>query len=137
MVDHPNLSLLGNFDFDAFSKLGVLSAVVWAFSLFLSDFFDTMGTLVGVGKQAGYLTEEGELPEIRKPLLIDSLAAIAGGAASSVLGDDVHRVGRAVVSRRRPHRLGCRRLPALLFFPFIFFSPIIDMVPARRRRRRR
>ena len=61
----------------------MISAIVWAFSLFLSDFFDTMGTLVGVGKQAGYLDKEGELPEIRKPLLVDSLAAVAGGASST------------------------------------------------------
>jgi AGZA family xanthine/uracil permease-like MFS transporter len=42
-----------------------------------------MGTLVGVGKQAGYLDKNGELPDVRTPLLVDSLSAIAGGAASS------------------------------------------------------
>lgn len=76
-----NWSLFGNFDFHAFGKLGVVSALVWVFALFLSDFFDTMGTLVGVGKPAGYLDDEGHMPDIRKPLLIDSLAAIAGGAS--------------------------------------------------------
>src|SRR5687768_14123422 len=79
----PDLSLLGEFNFDAFTELAFISAVVWAFSLFLADFFDTMGTLVGVGKPAGYLDEQGRLPEIRKPLLVDSLAAVAGGAAST------------------------------------------------------
>src|SRR4051795_842125 len=59
--------LFGKFDFHAFSTLGVVSAIVWVFALFLSDFFDTMGTLIGVGKPAGYLTKEGDLPEIRKP----------------------------------------------------------------------
>jgi AGZA family xanthine/uracil permease-like MFS transporter len=78
-----NWSTFGNFDFHAFSKLGVVSAIVWVFALFLSDFFDTMGTLVGVGKPAGYLNEQGEMPDIRKPLLVDSLAAIAGGASST------------------------------------------------------
>ena len=53
------------------AKLAFISALVWAFSLFLADFFDTMGTLVGVGKQAGYLNEDGELPELKKPLLVD------------------------------------------------------------------
>ena len=42
-----------------------------------------MGTLVGVGKPAGYLDDDGRMPDIRKPLLVDSLAAVAGGAASS------------------------------------------------------
>ena len=52
-------------------------------SLMLAGFFDTMGTLVGVGGQAGYLCEEGRFPDADKPLLIDSLAAVAGGAASA------------------------------------------------------
>ena len=47
--------LFGKFDFHAFSKLGVVSAIVWVFSLFLSDFFDTMGTL-DRGRQAGRLS---------------------------------------------------------------------------------
>ena len=78
-----NWSTFGNFDFHAFSKLGVVSAMVWVFALFLSDFFDTMGTLVGVGKPAGYLNEQGHMDDIKKPLLVDSLAAIAGGASST------------------------------------------------------
>ena len=49
----------------------------------LSDFFDTMGTLVGVGGQAGYLDEKGDLPQVNRPLLVDSLAAVAGGAVSA------------------------------------------------------
>src|ERR687896_705600 len=83
VYESPNLQLLGNFNFDAFTELAFISAVVWAFSLFMADFFDTMGTLVGVGKPAGYLDQEGRLPEIRKPLLVDSLGAVAGGAASA------------------------------------------------------
>ena len=83
VYEKPDLALLGNFNFDAFTELAFISAVVWAFSLFLADFFDTMGTLVGVGKQAGYLDENGRIEEIRKPLLVDSLAAVAGGAAST------------------------------------------------------
>jgi AGZA family xanthine/uracil permease-like MFS transporter len=49
----------------------------------LADFFDTMGTLIGVGSQAGYLNEKGELPQAEKPLLVDSIAAAAGGAMSA------------------------------------------------------
>ncbi len=45
----------------------------------LSDFFDTMGTLVGVGLLAGFLTTDGKLPEVEKPLLVDSVGPIVGG----------------------------------------------------------
>lgn len=129
VTDTPNFSLLGNFNFDAFSKLGVISAIVWAFSLFLSDFFDTMGTLVGVGKQAGYLDKEGELPEIRKPLLIDSLAAIAGGAASTSSATTYIESGAGVGAGGRTGWVAV--VCGALFFPFMFFAPIIGMVPAQ------
>src|SRR5918999_4590622 len=79
----PDFSLVGEFSFSAFSTLPFVAAVAFAFSLFLADFFDTMGTLVGVGRQAGYVDERGEMPEIGKPLLVDSAAAAVGGFASA------------------------------------------------------
>jgi AGZA family xanthine/uracil permease-like MFS transporter len=127
VYDNPNLSLLGNFNFDAFSKLAFISACVWAFSLFLADFFDTMGTLIGVGKPAGYLNERGELPEIRKPLLVDSLAAVAGGAASTSSATTYieSASGVGVGGRTGWVAVVC----GFLFLPFMFFAPIIGMVP--------
>ena len=56
------------------------------FALFMTDFFDTLGTAVAVGRSGDLLDERGELPGIRRVLLVDSAAAAAGGAlgASSV-----------------------------------------------------
>jgi AGZA family xanthine/uracil permease-like MFS transporter len=127
VYDSPNLELLGNFNLDAFSELAFISAVVWAFTLFMADFFDTMGTLVGVGKPAGYLDEEGRLPEIRKPLLVDSLAAVAGGAASSSSATTYieSASGISVGGRTGWVSVVC----GVLFLPFMFFAPIIGMVP--------
>jgi AGZA family xanthine/uracil permease-like MFS transporter len=123
----PNLELLGNFNFDAFTELAFISAVVWAFSLFMADFFDTMGTLVGVGKQAGYVDDEGRLPELRKPLLVDSLSAVAGGAASSSSATTYieSASGISVGGRTGWVAVVC----GALFLPFMFFAPIIGMVP--------
>src|SRR3954466_9889462 len=122
-----NWSTFGNFDFHAFSKLGVVSAIVWVFALFLSDFFDTMGTLVGVGKPAGYLTKEGDLPEIRKPLLVDSLAAMAGGASSTSSATTYIESGAGVGAGGRTGWVAV--VCGLLFIPFLFLAPIIGMVP--------
>jgi adenine/guanine/hypoxanthine permease len=127
VYDSPNLSLLGNFNFDAFTELALISAVVWAFSLFMADFFDTMGTLVGVGKPAGYLDEEGRLPEIRKPLLVDSLSAVAGGAASSSSATTYIESASGVSAGGRTGWVAV--VSGVLFFPFMFFAPIIGMVP--------
>jgi AGZA family xanthine/uracil permease-like MFS transporter len=79
----PDFGLLGEFSFGFIGELGILTALLVVLSLMLADFFDTMGTLIAVGGQAGYLTEKGELPEADKPLLVDALAAVAGGVASS------------------------------------------------------
>jgi adenine/guanine/hypoxanthine permease len=58
-----------------------LLPVVFAF--FMTDFFDTMGTAIAVGAKAGYLDREGRIPRIRQLLIVDSLAAIVGGAFGS------------------------------------------------------
>jgi AGZA family xanthine/uracil permease-like MFS transporter len=129
IVDSPNWSLFGNVNFDAFSKLGVISALVWVFALFLSDFFDTMGTLVGVGKQAGYLDKNGELPEMKKPLLVDSLAAMAGGAASTSSATTYIESGAGVGAGGRTGWVAVTA--GFLFLPFIFIAPLIGMVPAQ------
>jgi AGZA family xanthine/uracil permease-like MFS transporter len=86
-----------------------------------------MGTLVGVGKQAGYLDEKGELPEIRKPLLVDSVAAMAGGAASASSATTYIESGAGVGVGGRTGWVSV--VTGLLFFPFIFFAPLIGMVP--------
>jgi adenine/guanine/hypoxanthine permease len=127
VYETPDLALLGNFNLDAFTELAFISAVVWAFSLFLADFFDTMGTLVGVGKPAGYLDKDGRMKEIRKPLLVDSLAAVAGGAASTSSATTYieSAAGVGVGGRTGWVAVVC----GALFFPFMFFAPIIGMVP--------
>jgi AGZA family xanthine/uracil permease-like MFS transporter len=79
----PDFSLVGQFSFAFFAKLGILTAVLTVISFMLSDFFDTMGTLIGVGSEAGYLNEEGELEDAQKPLLVDSLGAVGGGLVSA------------------------------------------------------
>src|SRR3954447_9300195 len=124
-----NWSTFGNFDFHAFSKLGVVSAIVWVFALFLSDFFDTMGRLVGVGKPAGYLNAEGHMEDIRRPLLVDSLAAIAGGASSTSSATTYIESGAGVAGGGRTGWVAV--VAGALFIPFLFFAPLISMVPSQ------
>jgi adenine/guanine/hypoxanthine permease len=128
-VESPNFSLIGNVSFDSFATLGIVATLAWVFALFLADFFDTMGTLVGVGRQAGYLNKDGELPEIRKPLLVDSVAAMAGGAASSSSATTYIESGAGVGVGGRTGWVSV--VTGALFFPFMFFAPVIGMVPAQ------
>jgi AGZA family xanthine/uracil permease-like MFS transporter len=79
----PDFHLLGRFSlFGGFTHAGVVTAIVFIFTLILSDFFDAMGTIVGVTAEAGLLDERGEVPGINRVLFLDGLAAAAGGAGS-------------------------------------------------------
>jgi adenine/guanine/hypoxanthine permease len=129
IVENPNFGLIGNVSFDSFATLGVVATLAWVFALFLADFFDTMGTLVGVGRQAGYLNKDGELPGIRKPLLVDSVAAMAGGAASASSATTYIESGAGVGVGGRTGWVSV--VTGALFFPFMFIAPIIGMVPAQ------
>src|SRR5690606_19470952 len=80
----PDFATLFQFNlFGAFSSVegGVLAALLLVFSLLLADFFDTMGTMTAIGAEAGLNDEEGVPPNAQRILMVDSVAAIAGGAA--------------------------------------------------------
>ena len=124
----PDFSLIGAFDLGAFAKLGVAAAILWVFSLLLSDFFDTMGTLVGVGGEAGYLDEKGDLPQVSRPLLVDSLAAIAGGVVSASSATTYVESGAGVAQGGRTGWVGV--VVGVLFLLAMFFSPVAGVVPA-------
>ncbi|HSV40731.1 MAG TPA: NCS2 family permease [Nocardioidaceae bacterium] len=68
---------LGRYDAAAFITIALL-----IFTLLLSDFFDTMGTMTAIGAEADLLDEQGTPPHAQEILIVDSLAAVAGGAAS-------------------------------------------------------
>jgi adenine/guanine/hypoxanthine permease len=127
-VAKPDFSLVGAFNFSSFTKLGIAATILWVFSLMLSDFFDTMGTLIGVGGQAGYLDKNGDLPQVVKPLIVDSVAAIAGGAVSSSSATTYIESGSGVGVGGRTGWVGV--IVAVLFLVAMFFSPIAQIVPA-------
>ncbi len=79
----PNLDTIGEFNlFGSFEKAGVVTALLLIFTLMLADFFDTMGTMTAIGAEAGLLDKDGNPPNAQRILIVDSVAAAAGGAAS-------------------------------------------------------
>src|SRR5262245_48743444 len=69
ILQAPDFSTFGRLDFGLFAKLGVLAAVLAVFALMLSDFFDTMGTIIGVGAKGGFVDQHGQLPRADRVLL--------------------------------------------------------------------
>ncbi|MBU4213181.1 MAG: NCS2 family permease, partial [Actinobacteria bacterium] len=129
VVDTPDFSLLGHFSlFGAFGKIGAVTAIVLVFSLLLSDFFDTMGTMVAIGGEAGLLDKNGNPPKTKEILIVDSLAAVAGGAAgvssntayiesASGVGDGA-RTGLAAV------------VTGIAFLLSTFLAPLVAVIPS-------
>src|SRR5438552_2199371 len=73
IVQWPDFSTFGRLDFGVVARLGLVTTVLVTFSIMLSDFFDTMGTIIGVGGKGGFLDREGRLPRANRVLLVDSL----------------------------------------------------------------
>ena len=83
IVATPDFSIIGSFDlFGAFSRISFIAVVLIVFTLLLADFFDTMGTMTAIGQEAGLNDKDGTPPNANKILIVDSIAAAAGGAAS-------------------------------------------------------
>jgi adenine/guanine/hypoxanthine permease len=100
--------------------------LLMVFAIMLTDFFDTMGTVVAVGEQAGFVGPDGKVPGIRSILLVDSAAAAVGGlfGASSITTYIESAAGVA-----EGGRTGLTAIVAgVLFAVSAFFAPIIAMV---------
>ncbi len=128
VFDLPDLSLLGDFSlFGGFARVGVVAALLLVFTLMLADFFDTMGTVVGVGQEADLLDEEGRLPGADRVLLVDSLAAVAGGAASASSNTTYIESAAGVGDGARTGLASV--VTGLLFLGALLVTPLVSVVP--------
>ena len=123
----PDLGQLGRFDFGFFGVLGLAPAALVIFSLMLSDFFDTVGTVVAVGQEAHYLDEKGDFPRPGTVLLIDSLAAVAGGAAGCSSATTYVESASGAAAGGRTGLTSV--VTALLFAGCIVLAPLAGVVP--------
>jgi len=124
----PRFDTLGQFDLTkVFGTLGVLGAILTIFSLMLTDFFDTMGTATAIAEQAGLATPEGKIPGISRVLLVDSVAAAAGGAAGISSNTSYIESAAGVAEGGRTGLTAV--VVGLLFFVMILFSPLVALVP--------
>jgi AGZA family xanthine/uracil permease-like MFS transporter len=124
----PDLSTLGaGLNVEVFWRVGGVAAAVTIFSIMLSDFFDTMGTVIGIGGEAGWLDREGKLPRLNRVLLVDSLAATAGGIAGASSAT-TYIESAAGVSEGAKTGLASVTT-GLCFLLALFFAPVAGVVP--------
>jgi AGZA family xanthine/uracil permease-like MFS transporter len=129
VVGLPDFSQIGQFSlFGGFSRIGVVAALLIVFALMLADFFDTVGSVTAVGAEADLLDEDKNLPRSQPVLLVDSLAAAAGGAAS-VSSNTTYVESTAGVADGA--RTGLASVvTGALFLVATLFSPLVDVVPS-------
>ncbi|MGH7408972.1 MAG: NCS2 family permease [Candidatus Methylomirabilales bacterium] len=126
----PDFSTLGQgLNLAVFARVGFLSAVLTIFSIMLADFFDTMGTVIGIGGEAGWLDARGKLPRLNRVLLIDSLGAAFGGAASSSSATTYIESAAGVSEGGKTGLTSV--VTGLCFFLALFFTPVAGIVPAQ------
>ena len=128
VVATPNFDLLGQFNlFGSFSKIGFIAAALLVFTLLLADFFDTMGTMTAIGNQAGLVDRDGNVEGANRILLVDSIAAAAGGAGSVSSNTSYIESASGVGEGARTGLASV--VTGLLFLLTTFLAPLVAVIP--------
>ena len=124
----PDLSLVGNVDLvGAFINAGAIAASLMVFTLVLANFFDAMGTMTALGRQAGLADERGNLPDMKRALIVEGFGAVVGGACSSS-SNTVYVDSSAGIADGA--RTGLANVvTGVLFLAAMFFTPLYEIVP--------
>jgi adenine/guanine/hypoxanthine permease len=129
VVKAPDFSTLGEFSLlGSFDRIGVVSAVLLIFTLMLADFFDTMGTMTAIGAEAGLNDADGVPPHSERILVVDSIAAAAGGlggvSSNTSYIESASGVGEGA-------RTGLASVvTGVLFLVTILFAPLVRVIPS-------
>ncbi len=133
LVALPDVSLLGLFLeggpnlLERWSDVGLATILMLIFTLLLADFFDTMGTMVGVAHQGGLADEEGNIEGTREVLVADSIGTILGGLGSAsvatLYAESAAGVGEGARTGIAPIITGT------MFLVAAFFTPLVTLVP--------
>jgi AGZA family xanthine/uracil permease-like MFS transporter len=129
VVGMPDFETLGDFSlFGAFDSISVIGAALLVFSLMLADFFDTMGTMTAIGAEAGLNDEKGIPPNTQRILIVDSVAAIAGGAGGVSSNTSYIESASGVGEGARTGLASI--VTGVLFLLSMFFTGIVQAIPS-------
>ena len=98
------------------------------FTLLLADFFDTMGTMTAIGAEADLLDEDGNPPNTERILIVDSLAAAAGGPPACPSNTSYIECASGVAEGARTGLASV--VTGLLFLLATFFAPLVAIMPS-------
>ena len=128
VVDLPSFPTLGEFSLlGSFERVGFVTAALFVFTLLLADFFDTMGTMTAIGAEADLLDEQGAPPNTQRILVVDSLAAAAGGAAGVSSNTSYIESATGVAEGARTGLASV--VTGILFLLATIVSPLVEIIP--------
>jgi AGZA family xanthine/uracil permease-like MFS transporter len=128
VVATPDFAILGSFNLlGGFDRITLVAASLLVFTLLLADFFDTMGTMTAIGQQAGLVDRNGNIEGANRILLVDSLAATAGGAGSVSSNTSYIESASGVGEGARTGLASV--VTGLLFLLTTFLAPLVAIIP--------
>ena len=128
VVATPDFSLFGQFNLlGSFDRVPLITAILFIFTLLLSDFFDTVGTVTAIGHESGLIDDEGNVPNNNRILLVDSLAAVAGGAGSISSNTSYIESAAGVGEGARTGLASV--VTGVMFLLTTFLAPLVAIIP--------
>lgn len=128
VVATPDFGLVGDFSFHAFDVLGFGAALALVLAVLMSNFFDAMGTALGVGRKAGLVDDDGKLENLNRILVVESVGAVAGGAASASSNTIFVESSAGVAQGGRTGLANV--VTGVLFLLTMFLAPLAAVIPS-------
>ena len=124
----PDFSLFGQFNLlGSLDRVPLVTVILLVFTLLLSDFFDTVGTVTAIGHESGLIDRDGNVPNNDRILLVDSIAAMAGGAGSISSNTSYIESASGVGEGARTGLASV--VTGALFLLTTFLSPLVAIIP--------
>ncbi|GAA1569466.1 AGZA family xanthine/uracil permease-like MFS transporter [Mycolicibacterium mucogenicum 261Sha1.1M5] len=122
----PDLGLVGAVSFD-FGKVGVVTVIMLVFTLLFTNFFDAMGTMTGLSREAQLADEKGNFPRIKSALVVEGVGAVVGGGTSSSSTTVFIESGAGIGEGARTGLANI--VTGVVFLLAMFFTPLTQIVP--------
>jgi AGZA family xanthine/uracil permease-like MFS transporter len=128
LIQKPDFSVIGDFSLlGSFERVGFVTAALLVFTLMLADFFDTMGTMTAIGAEADLNDEDGTPEGAQRILVVDSIAAAAGGAAGISSNTSYIESAAGVGDGARTGLASI--VTGVLFLLSTFLAPLVEHIP--------
>ena len=128
VIGKPDFGLFGNFNLlGSFDRISLVAGLLFIFTLLLSDFFDTVGTVTAIGYEADLVDKDGNIPNNDRILLVDSLAAVAGGVGSISSNTSYIESAAGVGEGARTGLASV--VTGILFLLTTFLAPLVAVIP--------